>query len=879
MKLKDLSTKYDFKSVEVDKYKTWVEKGYFTPGDLSNKSYCIVIPPPNVTGKLHLGHVLDNTLQDIIIRRKRMQGYDTLYLPGMDHASIATQAKVEAKLRTQGISRYDLGREKFLKVAWEWKEEYASYIRKQWETLGLSLDYTRERFTLDEGLNKAVNTVFVKMYNEGLIYQGEKIINWDIQSKTAISNIEVEYRDDEGAFYHMIYKFVDGSIDGLDGLTIATTRPETMFADQALMVHPSDERYKKYIGKEVYIPLTDIKIPVIEDEYVDKEFGTGVVKVTPAHDPNDFEVGNRHNLARPLCMNEDGTMNSLAGEFEGLDRIECRKVLVEKLLEQKLCTKVEKMIHSVGHSERTGVVVEPRLSKQWFVKMDSLAKDLLDMQKTPDKINFIPARFEKIFENWLENMQDWCISRQLWWGHQIPAWYKDGKVYVGVEAPKEEGWVRDEDALDTWFSSALWPFSTLGWPNETKDFQKFFPTDCLVTGYDIIFFWVARMAFQSKYLLHTRPFKDVLIHGIIRDELGRKVSKSLGNGVDMYEVVGKYGTDSLRYFITTTASPGQDIRYSEEKIEAAWNFINKIWNISRFIGLNFDSCNYDNKKDEKINTELLLDIDKWILKRLNETIEAADSAFDKYDFGEASKAIYKFTWFDFASWYVEMTKVTFNSDNTAQKINTCAVLNYVLTAVLKLLHPLMPFVTEEIYQKYNDGSIVISSWPTVNPEYNFEGSNNVKNIEVIFDIITAVRNIRAEKNVVNSKQIDLKLEIKNQETYDIINNNINYIKKFTNYNDLQLSMTTIDKDLSVTQVFENVIVICPLKALVDLAEEKKKLQSAQEKLLSEIERCEKMLNNPNFINKAPESKINAEKEKLASYKKQLEETNKLLENF
>ncbi len=872
-KLKDLSTKYDFKSVEEGKYKTWVEKGYFTPGDLSNKSYCIVIPPPNVTGKLHLGHVLDNTLQDIIIRRKRMQGYDTLFLPGMDHASIATQAKVEAKLRTQGISRYDLGREKFLKVAWEWKEEYASYIRNQWETLGLSLDYTRERFTLDEGLNRAVNEVFVKMYNEGLIYQGEKIINWDIQSKTAISNIEVEYKDVEGAFYHMIYKFVEGDVDGLSGLTIATTRPETMFGDVALMVHPEDSRYSKYIGKEVYIPLTDTKIPVIADEYVEIGFGSGVVKVTPAHDPNDFEVGLRHNLPRPLCMNDDGTMNEMAGKYNGMERFACRKALVEELVEKNICVKVEKMVHSVGHSERTGVVVEPRLSKQWFVKMDSLAKDLLDMQKGPDKINFVPARFEKIFENWLENMQDWCISRQLWWGHQIPAWYRDDEVYVGVEAPKGEGWKRDEDALDTWFSSALWPFSTLGWPDKTKDLEKFFPTDCLVTGYDIIFFWVARMAFQSKYLLKTRPFKDVLIHGIIRDELGRKVSKSLGNGVDMYDVVNKYGTDSLRYFITTTGAPGQDIRYSEEKIEAAWNFINKIWNISRFIGLNFETNNYNN---EPINDDLLLDIDKWILKRLNETIEIADANYEKYDFGEASKAIYKFTWFDFASWYVEMTKVTFGQDDKAQKINTCAVLNYVLTSVLKLLHPFMPFVTEEIYQKYNEGSIVVSSWPLVNPKYNYENS---KNMEVIFDIISAIRNIRAEKNVVNSKKIDLLLEIKDDVTYDIINNNIQYLQRFTNYENLTLSKDALNKDLSVTAVFENVIVICPLKALVDLEEEKKKLELNKQKLLSEIDRCEKMLNNPNFVNKAPEAKVNAEKEKLASYKKQLEETNKLLETF
>ena len=866
MKLKDLPTKYDFKSVEQGKYKTWVEKGYFTAGDINKKPYTIVIPPPNVTGKLHLGHVLDTTLQDIIMRRKRMQGYDALYLPGMDHASIATQAKVEAKLKTQGISRYDLGREKFLEVAWSWKEEYATLIRNQWEALGLSVDYTRERFTLDEGLNKAVNTVFVKMYNEGIIYRGEKIINWDIQSKTALSNIEVEYKDIEGAFYHFVYPFVGEE----GGLVIATTRPETMFADQALMVHPNDERYQKYIGKTVYIPGTDIQIPVIADEYVEMEFGTGVVKVTPAHDPNDFEVGIRHNLGRPLCMEEDGKMNAMAGKYEGMDRFECRKAVVADLQAAGLCPKVEKMIHSVGHSERTGVIVEPRLSKQWFVKMDGLANDLLEMQKGEGKIHFVPSRFEKIFENWLVNIQDWCISRQLWWGHRIPAWYRGEEVYVGLEAPQGEGWVRDEDALDTWFSSALWPFSTLGWPEETTDFKKFFPTDTLVTGYDIIFFWVARMAFQSKYLLGQRPFKHVLIHGIIRDELGRKVSKSLGNGVDMLEVVEKYGADSLRYFITTTASPGMDIRYSEEKIEAAWNFINKIWNISRFIGLNFENHNYQN---EEINPGLLNIVDKWILNRLDETIKNADENFEKFEFGEAAKAIYKFTWTDFASWYVEMTKVTLASDNTLEKINTCAVLKYVLTAVLKLLHPFMPFVTEEIYQNYNEGSITISSWPEA--KYQFEDAASV---EVIYDIISCVRNVRASKNVPNSKKIDLALEVREQNIANIIELCKPYLQKFTNFDNLTIS-NEIAKDSSVVEVLTDVTIVIPLNTLVDLAEEKAKLEQSLVKIASEIKRCEGMLNNPNFVNKAPQQKIEAERQKLKDYQQQYAETEKLLKGI
>ncbi|MDY2903263.1 MAG: valine--tRNA ligase, partial [Bacilli bacterium] len=639
-KLKDLPIKYDFKTVEEGKYQTWIENGYFTAGDISNKPYTVVIPPPNITGRLHIGHVLDTTLQDIIVRRKRMMGFDTLYLPGMDHASIATQAKVEAALREKGISRYDLGRDEFLKVCWEWKDKYASIIRKQWEKVGLSLDYTRERFTLDAGLNKAVNYVFVKMYNDGLIYRGEKIINWDIKSKTALSNIEVEYKDIEGAFYHFIYPFV--SEEG--GLEIATTRPETMFGDTALMVHPDDERYKKYIGKEVKIPGTNRVIPVIADEYVDREFGTGVVKVTPAHDPNDFEVGLRHNLEHPLCMTEDGKMNSLAGKYEGMDRFECREAVVNDLREQGYLVKIEKMIHSVGHSERTGVIVEPRLSKQWFVKMEPLAKEVIKLQESNDKIIFTPSRFEQTFLQWMNNIQDWCISRQLWWGHQIPAWYKKDEngneiTYVSESAPDGEGWVRDEDALDTWFSSALWPFSTLGWPEKTKDLEKYFPGDTLVTGYDIIFFWVARMVFQSKYLTGKKPFKNVLIHGIIRDELGRKISKSLGNGPDILKTFDQYGVDSVRYFLTTTGSAGQDIRYSDEKISAAWNYINKIWNISRYIGLTFENNNYNN---EPINTNILSTCDKWILNKVNEIIIDADKNFEKFEFGEAAKTIYNF---------------------------------------------------------------------------------------------------------------------------------------------------------------------------------------------------------------------------------------------
>ena len=874
MKLKDLSTKYDFKSVEEGKYQTWVEKGYFTAGDISKTPYCIVIPPPNITGKLHVGHVLDTTLQDIIIRRKRMQGYDALYLPGMDHASIATQAKVEAELRQKGISRYDLGREKFLECCWDWKNKYGGIIRTQWEKVGISVDYTRERFTLDEGLNKAVNTIFVKMYNEGLIYRGEKIINWDIQSRTALSNIEVEYKDIEGAFYHFIYPFVDEE----GGLEIATTRPETMFADQALMVHPEDKRYQKYIGKKVRIPGTDTIIPVISDEYVEMEFGTGVVKVTPAHDPNDFEVGIRHNLERPICMTEDGHMNEMAGKYEGMDRFECRKAVVKDLEEAGYCVKIEKMVHSVGHSERTGVIVEPRLSKQWFVKMKPLADMLIEFQKTEDKVNFVPPRFENTLLQWMYNIQDWCISRQLWWGHQIPAWYKtlengEEEVYVGMEAPSGEGWRRDEDALDTWFSSGLWPFSTLGWPNETSDLARYFPTDTLVTGYDIIPFWVARMMFTSEYTLNKAPFKHCLIHGLIRDELGRKVSKSLGNGIDILEAFDKYGVDSMRYFLTTSGTPGQDMRYSTEKIEASWNYINKIWNISRFIGLNFENFNYLN---EKINKDLLTNVDKWILYRLNETIKAADYNFEKFEFGEASKAIYKFTWSDFASWYLEMTKVTLNGDNQELKINTCAVLKYCLTAILKLLHPFMPFFTEEIYQMYNGGSIVISDWPLVNEEYNFEDS---KIQEILFDVITAVRNIRASKNVANSKKIDLLLQAQSKEVEDFLNSSKNYLERFTNFDNLTITLNEVDKKKSMVEIFTDVTVVIPLDALVDVSEEIKKLEENKKKLLSEIARCDGMLSNPRFVEKAPAQKVEAERTKLEDYKLQLSEVETTLNKY
>ncbi len=863
---KIMEPKYNHKEVENGKYDYWLKEGFFTSGDNTKIPYTIVIPPPNVTGKLHLGHAWDTTLQDILIRRKRMQGYDALYLPGMDHAGIATQAKVDAKLKAQGISRYDLGREKFLEVAWEWKKEYATYIRSQWAALGLSLDYTKERFTLDEGLQKAVMEVFIKMYNEGLIYRGERIINWDIEAKTALSNIEVEYKDIEGAFYHLLYPLVDGS--GM--LEIATTRPETMFGDTALMVHPKDERYQKYIGKMVYIPGTNREIPVISDEYVDMEFGTGVVKVTPAHDPNDFEVGNRHNLPRLICMNEDGTMNNLAGEYEGLDRFVCRKKVVEDLQAMNLCPSIEKMIHSVGHSERTGVIVEPRLSKQWFVKMDTLAKDVLAMQASTEPIEFVPSRFNKTLTSWLdpENLQDWCISRQLWWGHRIPAWYKGDEVYVGVSAPSSE-WKQDEDVLDTWFSSALWPFSTLGWPEKTKDLERYFPTDCLVTGYDIIFFWVARMAIQSKHFMGKRPFKKCFIHGLIRDEQGRKMSKSLGNGVDPFDLIEKYGCDAMRYFLTTNATPGQDLRYSEEKMGSSWNYINKIWNISRFIQMNLNNLEYEN---EEINYQSLLTIDKWILNKMNELIHNVNKLYDSFELGEVSKLIYNFTWDDFASWYLELTKVTFSSGTKEQQINTCAVLKTVLTTVIKLLHPFMPFVTEEIYQHFYDGSIMVSPWPEENAKNSFQALDNMDDL---LEVITAVRNIRNAKNVPMSKKLTISLETSDKNLIEFYQNHLSYLEKFCNPDHLLID-AKINSDDSLVSVLKNTKVIIPMKELVNMEEELKRLNALELKLTQEVERCEKMLNNPNFVSKAPTSKIDAERTKLANYQSQLAEVKNLL---
>jgi valyl-tRNA synthetase len=853
-----MDKKYNPKQVEAGKYDFWLNNKLFSSGDMSKKPFTIVIPPPNVTGKLHLGHTWDNTLQDMVIRRKRMQGYDALYLPGMDHAGIATQAKVDAKLKSQGINRYELGREKYLEVAWEWKHEYAEFIREQWKTMGLSLDYSKERFTLDDGLSKAVNKVFIDLYNKGYIYRGERIINWDVEAKTALSNIEIEHIETDGALYYITYPFVD--MDG--GVTVATTRPETMFGDTAVMVHPDDERFIHLHGKEVFIPTTTTKIKIITDEYVDKEFGTGIVKVTPAHDPNDFQVGKRHNLDMPICMNEDGTMNHLAFKYENMERFACRRQLVEDLKSMKLLQKIEPIKHNVGHSERTNAIVEPRLSKQWFVKMDELAKNALDKST----VKFVPDRFSKIFSNWMENIEDWCISRQLWWGHRIPVWYKGEEIYAGEEMPEGEGWIQDTDVLDTWFSSALWPFSTLGWPDNTSDFKRYYPNSLMVTGYDIIFFWVARMIFQALEFTGESPFEECLIHGLIRDKEGKKMSKSLGNGVDPIEVIEQYGADALRYFITTNSSPGQDLRYEEEKVLSSWNYINKIWNISRYILMNTEGMDSANLE---FNVNEFSFPDKWILTKLNKMIDQVDHFFDNYEFGEVARLIYNFTWNDFASWYVEMAKLSESQE-------TKKVLVYTLKTIIKLLHPFMPFVTEEIFQKLNTGeiSIMTSDWPKSNGMIY----EDIAEKEWFFELIKEIRTIRNDYQVAWTKPIDLLIQTSEANKL-FLEENDKYIKKFLNPKKLIISEKIDIPQDAISIILSEAQVYISLGSLVNLKEEIEKLNQQKSDLEKEIMRCEKMLNNPGFINKAPQAKIEEEKAKLAKYQESYKEVKIRLEEL
>ncbi|WP_303660318.1 valine--tRNA ligase [Salipaludibacillus sp. LMS25] len=859
--------KYDPQATEAKWYPYWVNGKFFeATGDETKQPYTIVIPPPNVTGRLHLGHAWDTTLQDILIRVKRMQGYDALWLPGMDHAGIATQAKVEGKLREQGLSRHDLGREKFLEKSWEWKEEYADFIREQWAKLGLSLDYSRERFTLDDGLSDAVREVFVRLYEEGLIYRGEYIINWDPQTKTALSDIEVIYKDVQGAFYHMKYPLADG-----DGhIEVATTRPETMLGDTAVAVHPNDERYRHLIGKKAILPIIGREIEIVADDYVDMEFGSGAVKITPAHDPNDFEIGNRHQLERILVMDESGTMNENAGKYKGLDRFECRKQIVKDLQHDGVLFKIEEHTHSVGHSERSNAVVEPYLSTQWFVKMGPLAEEAIKLQQKEGKVNFVPDRFEKTYMHWIENIRDWCISRQLWWGHRIPAWFhkETGDIYVGRKEPDDiENWEQDKDVLDTWFSSALWPFSTLGWPDsEAADYKRYYSTDALVTGYDIIYFWVARMIFQGQHFTGQRPFKDVLIHGLVRDGEGRKMSKSLGNGVDPMDVIDKYGADALRFFLSTGSSPGNDLRFYWEKVEANWNFGNKIWNASRFALMNMDGLKY-----EDIDLAGKKSIaDQWILTKLQMTIEHVTRFIDTYEFGEVGRALYNFIWDDFCDWYIEMAKLPLNGEDEEAKQTTRSILAYVLDQTMRLLHPFMPFITEEVWQHlpHEGESITVAAWPVKNDALMNE--QGMKDMQLLQDIIRSVRNTRSELNVPMSKQITLFIKADSEEILEQLERGKSYIERFCNPSELKLAMDMTAPEKSMSSILSGVELYMPLSDLLDLDAEITRLNNELKRLDNEVMRVQKKLANEGFISKAPEKVVAEERAKEKDYIEQRE---------
>jgi len=827
-----METKYDFNLVEKGKYEFWLNNKTFLAGnDKSKRPFAIVIPPPNVTGNLHIGHAWDTTLQDIIIRYKKLCGFDALWVPGMDHAGIATQAKVDEKLSKMGINPRTLSREDWLKYAWDWKEEYANNIHKQWAKLGLALDYSRERFTLDEGLSKAVRKVFVDLYNKGLIYRGYRIINWDPKAQTALSNEEVIYKDVKGYFYHLKY-IIEGTDKYLD---VATTRPETLFGDTAVAVNPSDERYKDLIGKNVVLPIVGRLIPIIGDEHADPEFGTGCVKITPAHDPNDYEVGKRHNLKEIICINPDATMNENAGIYQGLSREEAREKLVSDLEKNGLLLSKEEITHNVGHSERTGVMIEPYLSSQWFVKMRPLADRVLENQKNKDtKVNFVPKRYEKTMNHWMEITYDWCISRQLWWGHRIPAWYKGDEIYVGETAPTGEGWVQDPDVLDTWFSSALWPFSTLGWPNKTDDLDRYFPNDVLVTGYDIIPFWVNRMTFQSLEFMNERPFKDCLIHGLIRDKQGRKMSKSLGNGVNPIEVIDKYGCDSLRLFLTTNSAPGMDLRYDEEKVASSWNFINKLWNASRYVIMNTNNLNDNNYKEYN-------NYDKWILTKYNNVIKQVTKYMDKYEFHNAFNTLYSFIWDDYCSSYIEISKIYLNDTSKSVLLN-------ILTGIIKMLHPFIPFVTEEIYQNLpfkESKSIMESSYPV----YNKKEVYDITETTEILNDITSLRNFKAENNIINSDAVKIEY-LFDEKLYDGL---IKFKNKVDNIED--------------SIKYESKYAILYFEVKNKVSEED--IQKEIEELEKSINKRKNLLSNENFVKRAPENIVANEKQKLIEEEEKL----------
>ena len=881
--MKELAKTYDPKGIEERLYKKWEDNGYFhAEVDRSKKPFTIVMPPPNITGQLHMGHALDNTMQDILIRYKRMQGYSALWQPGTDHASIATEVKVIQSLKEKGIDKADLGREGFLEKCWEWREEYGNRIINQLKKMGSSADWQRERFTMDKGCSDAVQEVFIKLYQKGYIYKGSRIVNWCPVCKTSISDAEVEHEEQDGFFWHINYPVV-----GEEGrfVEIATTRPETLFGDTAVAVNPDDERYKDIVGKMLKLPMTDREIPVIADPYVDKEFGTGCVKITPAHDPNDFEVGKRHNLEEIVVINDDATMNKLAGKYEGMDRYECRKALVKDLEEAGLLVKVVPHSHNVGTHDRCGTTVEPMIKQQWFVKMDEMIKPAVEGVKNGD-IQLLPKRMEKTYFNWTDNIRDWCISRQLWWGHRIPAYYCDecGEMVVAKEAPHKcpkcgcTHMTQDPDTLDTWFSSALWPFSTLGWPEKTEDLDYFYPNDVLVTGYDIIFFWVIRMIFSGYEQMGKAPFHTVLFHGLVRDSQGRKMSKSLGNGIDPLEVIDKYGADALRLTLMTGNAPGNDMRFYWEKVEASRNFANKIWNASRFIMMNLEGKTVT----EPENLNDLCAEDKWILSHLNTVIREATENMEKYELGIAVQKVYDFLWDELCDWYIEMAKVRLWKAEEDPKAANDALwtLRTALTEGLKLLHPYMPFITEEIYCTLlpEEESIMISEWPVYREERNFPDAE--KAIEGFKEVVRGIRNTRTEMNVPNNRKTSLHIVAKDAETAAMYENskksfvNLAFAKEIL----VQTDKNGISED-AVSVVVSNAVVYMPLEDLIDKDKEIERLTKETERLTKEIARCEGMLNNPNFVNKAPAAKVDAEKDKLAKYKEMMDKVKGQLEQL
>ena len=872
---KELAKNYD-PSIEDRIYQKWLDKNYFhAEPDNSKKPFTIVIPPPNITGQLHMGHALDNTMQDILIRFKRMQGYNALWVPGTDHASISTEVKIINKMAEEGVTKEDIGREGFLKRAWEWKKEYGSTILNQLKKLGSSCDWERERFTMDEGLSNAVLTVFENLYNKGYIYRGEKLINWCPKCQTTISDAEVNHEDKQGHFWHIKYP-----IKGTDRfLEFATTRPETMLGDTAIAVHPDDDRYKDIVGMTCIVPFVDREIPIIADEYVDREFGTGVVKITPAHDPNDFEVGERHSLPKINILNDDGTINANGGKFEGMDRYEVRKRIVEELDQMGLLIRVEDITHAVGVHDRCNEVIEPMIKKQWFVKMEEMAKPAIDALKNGD-LRFVPERFGKIYLHWLENIKDWCISRQLWWGHRIPAYYCDcGNVVVSRTQPEKcpkcgsTHLVQDEDTLDTWFSSALWPFSTLGWPEKTPEFEYFYPTSVLVTGYDIIFFWVVRMVFSGLEQTGKVPFKDVLIHGLVRDSQGRKMSKSLGNGIDPLEVINKYGADALRLMLITGNAPGNDMRFYWERVEASRNFANKVWNATRFVMMNFDGGEDD-------TTAELTSADKWILSRANKVVKEVTDNLEAYELGIASQKIQDFIWDEFCDWYIEMVKPRLYNKEDPTRNGALATLKRVLITAMKLLHPFMPFITEEIFTtiQSDEETIMLSKWPEYSEELNFEEDERA--IALMMDAVKGIRNTRTGMNVPPSKKAKVFVVSANADVRDIFEKGKVFFATLAYASEVivQADKTGIEDD-AVSVVVKDCVVYMPFAELVDIDKEIERLTKERDKLVKEVERVDKKLANQGFVSKAPAKVIEEEKEKQVKYTAMLKGVEEQLANL